>query len=152
MAELKCLSFFKIIQKPLYLSRVINILKEEIKHLMEFKASRLVKRVINLPVDIMADKITLHCQTDSLSLKGALITADANQDPDSNLFRSFFGKKKGDVLISLQIKEEQKIEVPSRLVFTEKTPQDLIKNAGLLFTKLPAFEQQQLEALITAAA
>lgn len=151
-SELKCLSFFKIIEKPLYLSRVINLLKEEIKYLNDFKEGKTIKKAIALPAEIVVGKNTLRCQTANLSLKGALVGADLEQNQDRDYFHSFFRKEIKDVVINLDIKNDKKVELPSRLVFTEKTPQDIIRNAGFLFTQLKKTEQETLETLLTSVA
>lgn len=105
-----------------------------------------------MPADISIDKEVIHCQTDSLSLKGALIIPDLNQETDSKHFHSFFHQKNKEVLMSLRIKEEEKVELPSRIAFTERTPQDVIKNAGLMFKQIQTSELQILEALLNSAA
>lgn len=150
--ELKCLSSFKIIEKPLYLSRVINLLKEEIKYLNDFKEGKTIKKAIALPAEIVVGKNRLRCQTANLSLKGALVGADLEQNQDSDCFHSFFHKKIKDVVINLAIKDDKKVKLSSRLVFTEKTPQDIIRNAGFLFTQLKKTEQEILETLLTSVA
>lgn len=53
LAELKCLSSFKIIEKPLYLSRFITLLREEIKHLNDFKVNGRIKS-LSLCLQILA--------------------------------------------------------------------------------------------------